>query len=177
MSIQHSKLVLKRVSPAVWDVCLQLLLIFFIKSSPVQIKSCKSSELISIWRYPISLNLWLQSNRGWNRDYRTKLGFKERVTIRRTLWMVSERKVLNFGIITREIEMSLDSWSVRNCKVGFCWETARGNAVRKKDDTWIISLLLSTYKGLPMKYVCIQSLHACGGSLSGVRSDGFCLPV
>jgi hypothetical protein len=27
-----------------------------------------------------------------------------------------------------------------------------------------------------MKYVCIQSLHACGGSLSGVRSDGFLSP-
>jgi hypothetical protein len=127
--------------PPVWDVCLQLLLIYLIKSSPVQIKSCKLSELISsfIRQYPISLNLWLQSNRGWNRDHRTKLGFKEKVTLRRTLWVVSQRKVLNFRIITREIEMSLDWWSIRNCKVGFCWETAGGNAVRKKDDTWIRS--------------------------------------
>jgi hypothetical protein len=84
--------------------------------------------------------------------------------------MVSQRKVLNFGIITREIEMSLDSWSIRNCKVGSCWETQlQGAMLSERKMIHESKVSLSTYKGLPMKYVCIQSLHACGGSLSGVR--------
>jgi hypothetical protein len=171
MSIQHSKLVLKWVSPPVWDVCLQLLLIFFIKSSPVQIKSCKSSELISsfIPGNPISLNLWLQSNWGWNRDYRTKLGFKERVTLRRTLWMVISKKGTEFpdhnwrnrnvsGFMVYE---ELQSWLLlRNCK-GQCCQKER----------WYMNQKLVTYlqRMTNEVFVYIQSLHACGGSLSGVR--------
>jgi hypothetical protein len=142
--------------------CLPSAATHILHTSPVQIKSGKLGELISsfIWRYPILLNLWLQSNRGWNRDYRTKLGFKERVTLRITLWMVPQRKVLNFRIVTRGIEMSLDSWSVRNCKVGFCWETARGNAVRKKDDNMNYKFV-TLYLQRITNEVCVYTIFAC----------------
>jgi len=59
-----------------------LLLVFFIKSSLVEIKSCKSCGLIPsfIKLYPVALTSWLYSNWGWNRDQRVKLGLKDRLT-------------------------------------------------------------------------------------------------
>ncbi len=61
-----------------------LLLVFFIKSSLVEIKSCKYCGLIPsfIKLYPVALTFWLYSNWGWNRDQRVKLGLKDRVTWR-----------------------------------------------------------------------------------------------
>ncbi len=81
------QLVLMRISPPVLDLPYLHLhcCVFFIKSSLVEIKSCKSCRLIPsfINLYPpVSLTFWLYSNWGWNRHRRVKLGLKDRVTWR-----------------------------------------------------------------------------------------------
>ncbi len=61
-----------------------LLVVFFIKSSLVEIRSCKLCRLIPsfIKLYSVPLTFWLYSNWGWNREQRVKLGLKDRVTWR-----------------------------------------------------------------------------------------------
>ncbi len=86
-----------------------LLLFFFIKSSLIWTKSCKSCELIHsfIKQYPVLLIFWLQSNYWWNGDYKVKLGCKDRLTSKITLlyhpknsfWKRKKEKTNTHGVI------------------------------------------------------------------------------